>query len=159
MRRLISATILLTVLVTAASAATAEAASSSRKRVERTVEGSYATQFVPFNINCRQHGGMGCVEIKTRKREAFLSAKAVDAHGQPVRVSVSTPDPSGRPGEWIEYGTFCGQTEEPIAFDRGVDLYLIVGYFWVTDLESALESCPPMFGTTGTINATLSNLP
>ena len=136
--------------------ASAEAGQARRKRVERTVEGSYATQFVPFNVWCEEHGGVGCVKIETRKNEAFLTGKAVDAHGQPVLVQVwgwgDGPEHSH------EYGSFCGETDEPIAFDRGADLYLVVGYFWLTDLAPSLSKCHPMFGTTGTVSVTLSNL-
>jgi hypothetical protein len=138
---------------------TAEAKKAGRKRVERTVEGSYATQFVPFNDRCRQNSGMGCVTIETHKHEAFLTGKAVDAHGQPVLVKVSGPDPYWGPEYWIDYGFFCGETDEPIAFDRGVDLHLTVGYFWLDDLAPSLAKCRPMFGTTGTVSVTLSNLP
>lgn len=143
----------------AGSVATAEAEQAGRKRVMRTIEGSYATQFVPFNVVCKQHGGVGCVTIETRKDEAFLTGKAVDAHGQPVLVSVRGPDPYGRAGYWIDYGSFCGETDEPIAFDRGVDVHLVIGYFWLSDLVPSLERCRPMFGTTGTVSVTLSNLP
>ncbi len=142
----------------AGSVATAEAERSRPKRVERTVEGSYATQFVPFNVRCQQHGGVGCVKIETRKNEEFLTATAVDAHGQPVLVQVwGTVTPES--GYWVEHGSFCGETDKPIAFDRGADVYLVVGYFWITDLPTSLRSCPPMFGTTGTITVTLSNVP
>lgn len=141
------------------SVATAEAKQAGRKRVERTVEGSYATQFVPFNVWCEQHGGVGCVTIETRKAEAFLTGKVEDAHGQPVLVQVWGDDPYRGPGYWIEYGSFCGETDKPIAFDRGTDVYLIVGFFWIADLPPSLAACSPMFGTTGTVKATLSNLP
>ena len=142
------------------SGATAEAKKGQKStRTERTVEGSYATQFVPFNVWCERHGGVGCVTIETRKDEAFLTGKAVDAHGQPVLVEVWGKAPNARPGDWIEYGSFCGETDESIAFDRGADVYLVVGFFWVTDLAPSLEECRPMFGTTGTVSVTLSNLP
>jgi hypothetical protein len=143
----------------AGSVATAEAAQVGRKRVERTVEGSYATQFVPPYIVCSRHGGVGCVTIETRKDEAFLTAKAVDAHGQPVLVQVWAASETDHEGYAIEYGSFCGETDEPIAFDRGVDVILVVGYFWITDLAPSLAKCRPMFGTTGTVSVTLSNLP
>lgn len=140
------------------SVATAEAKKGrSATRTERTVEGSYATQFVPFSVFCNQHAGVGCVEIETRKNEAFLTARAVDAHGQPVLVQVWGWGDGAEHSK--EYGSFCGETDEPIAFDRGEDVYLVVGYFWITDLSASLWNCPPMFGTTGTLSVTLSNLP
>lgn len=142
----------------AGSVATAEAKKGQKStRTERTVKGSYATQFVPFNVYCYPNNGVGCVEIETRKDEAFLTAKAVDAHGQPVLVQVwgwgDGPEHSD------DYGSFCGETDEPIAFDRGVDVYLVVGGSSEQDLPTPGASCSPGFGTTGTVSVTLSNLP
>ncbi len=139
-------------------AATAEAKKGQKStRTERTVEGSYATQFVPFHVWCKQHGGVGCVTIETRENEKFLTAKAVDAHGQPVLVEVWGWGDGAEPSN--TYGSFCGETDEPIAFDRGADVYLIVGGSTHYDLPTPGASCSPGFGTTGTISVTLSNLP
>jgi hypothetical protein len=150
--------ILLTALgLIAGSVATAEAKRGQKSRTERTVQGSYATQFVPFSLQCYQHGGVGCVEIVTRMDEAFLTAKVVDAHGQPVLASVwSWPD-GHQPSD--HYGSFCGETDELIAFDRGVDIYVMVGGSTHHDLPTPGASCSPGFGTTGTVSVTLSNLP
>lgn len=140
------------------SVVTAEANHAARKRVERTVEGTYATTFVPPYIVCSRHGGLGCVTIETREHDAFLTGKVVDAHGQPVFVQVWAADTDPE-GHSIEYGSFCGETREPIAFDRGDDIILVVGYFWIHDLVPYLAKCRPMFGTTGRVSVTLSNLP
>ena len=138
--------------------ATAEAKNGQKPtRTERTVEGSYATQFVPFNVYCYQQAGVGCVEIETRKDEAFLTAKAVDAHGQPVLVQVWGW--GDEPQHSDDYGSFCGETDEPIAFDRGADVYLVVGYDGSGDLGPSMSKCRPGIGTTGTVSVTLSNLP
>ena len=127
--------------------------------VQRNVQGSYATQFVPFGglvtRTCAQSDAVGCVRIQTRAGESFFTARVSDAHGQPVLVTVTGP---GSNVDWIEYGTFCGETKEPISFDPGVELSFHIGY-WDWPLPVALTSCPPMFGTTGTISVTLSNLP
>lgn len=141
----------------AGSVATAEAKRGQKSRTERTVEGSYAIQFVPFSLYCYQHRGVGCVEVVTRNDEAFLTAKAVDAHGQPVRVQVVGWVDGHQPTS--HYGNFCGKTDEPIAFDRGADVYLIVGGQTHYDLPTQGGSCFPGFGTTGTVSVTLSNLP
>ena len=145
----------------AGSVAMAEAKKAQKAiRTERTVEGSYATQFVPFNVWCYRQNGIGCVAIPTRKHEAFLTGKAVDAHGQPVLVQVRAKTADMGPAEWLDYGTFCGETDEPIAFDRGVDLDLVVGNggSGLTQPPS-LSECRPGMGTTGTVSVTLSNLP
>jgi hypothetical protein len=143
----------------AASMATAEA-KKPRKRVERTVEGTYDTQFVPFGglvtHTCAKKDAKGCVIIDTRANEAYFTARAVDAHGQPVLVTVTGWSPDAGPGR--TYGTFCGETEEPIAFDRGEKLRFSLGY-WDQGLPTNWASCPPGFGTTGMISVTLSNVP
>lgn len=137
--------------------ATAEA-KRSRKRVERTVEGSYNTQFVPFSglvtSPCAQ--AIGCVIVEASANEKFLTAKVTDAHGQPVLVTVDVWDPYTETS--VEYGSFCGETEDPIRFPPGVELRFAPGY-WDPYLPTHWADCPPGFGTTGTINVTLSNLP
>lgn len=149
------------------SVTTAEAGRARPKRVERTVEGTYATQFLPGNSWCTPYNGLepphglGCVAVETRKGEAYLTGKVEDAHGQPVLVSLVTEDPDGNSGQWIYHGSFCGETAEPIEFFRGVDVYLVVGYGGpnLTDPAPSLADCDPMLGTTGTVSVTLSNLP
>ena len=61
-------------------------AKKKSRRVERTVEAGYATQFVLDDPYCWQPGG-SCVRIEPRKGETFFTATAVDAHGQPVFVT------------------------------------------------------------------------
>lgn len=144
------------------SVATAEAEQARRKRVERTVEGSYATQFVPFSGlvipggPCAQERAIGCITIQTNAKEKFLTANVTDAHGQPVLVTVDSWDPYTQAS--IDYGSFCGETEKPIRFRPGVELRFAPGY-WDPYLPTAWASCPPGFGTTGTVSVTLSNLP
>lgn len=143
----------------AGSVATAQA-KKSPQRVERSVEGAYDTQFVPFGglvtHTCDQQTTVGCVIIETRPKEAFFTAKVEDAHGQPVLVTVT--DMTADFGPTRTYGTFCGETEEPIAFDRGETLRFSIGY-WDPWLPTNWASCPPGFGTAGTVSVTLSNLP
>jgi hypothetical protein len=157
--------ILFTVLgLFAGSVATAEAATKKKRiRVERTVEGSYDTQWVPFSglvtgRSCAQSGAVGCLPIQTRARESHLTAKVSDAHGQPVLVTVSSWKATGTgSGEWVVHGAFCGETKEPMSFPAGVELVFTIGIFWYMDWPAL--SCHPMFGTTGTISVTLSNVP
>jgi hypothetical protein len=142
------------------SVATAEAAKKVKEpiRVERTVEGSYDTQFVPmsgFVTPCAQRDAVGCVALQARARESFLTAKVSDAHGKPVLVTLESRDPAT--GEWKVEGAFCGKTKESMSFPAGATLAFHVGIFWY--LEWPALSCRPMFGTTGTVSVTLSNLP
>ena len=152
--------ILFTVLgLVAGLMATAEA-KKPPKRDERSAEGTYDTQFVPFSglvtASCANADAVGCVVIDTQSNEAYFTAKVADAHRQPVLVTVT--DVGNEFGPTRTYGTFCGETEEPIAFDRGEELKFWPGY-WDPWLPTNWPSCPPGFGTTGTISVTLSNLP
>jgi hypothetical protein len=139
-----------------ASVATANA-KKRPARAERSLQGSYNTQFVPFSSlvrhTCTRSGAGGCVTVQTRSRESSLTAKVSDAHGQPVLVTVTGP---GSNTQWIEYGTFCGETDQPISFDPGVELAFHIGY-WDPYLPTPWADCPPGFGTTGKINVTLTN--
>ena len=143
----------------AGSVATAEAKRKAVSRVERTVEGGYDTQFVPFldgNRACKPSDAIGCVTIQTSPKEEFLTASVTDAHGQPVMVRVDTWDTNTDMSH--EYGRFCGETDKPIHFSPGVELRFLPGY-WDPYLPTNWADCPPGFGTTGTIRITLSNLP
>lgn len=145
----------------AGSVATAEAGRKAKKpnRDERTVTGSYKTQFVPYGSlvygPCTHPDANACVRIQTEAGESSFTAKVSDAHGQPVMVTVTSP---GSNTEWFEYGTFCGETKEPISFDPGVDLVFHIGY-WDPYLPTELPNCPPGLGTTGTVSVTLSDRP
>jgi hypothetical protein len=137
------------------SVATAEAKKRPR-RVERTVEDSYATRFVLDDAYCWRPGG-SCVRIEPRKGETFFTATAVDTHGQPVLVTAWGPE-TGQGTQRLYYGSFCGETDEPIAFIPGFDVDLRVEYPGGNLSPSVVADCP-MFGTTGTISVTLSNQP
>lgn len=143
--------------LTAGSVLSAEAKKAEHKRVERTLQGSYISPSIPFAPKCARDSAPGCLTFETRENERFLTAEVSDAHGRPVFVTVEGPDPT-HPPHFIRYGTFCGETTEPIAFPRGVDVRLRVA-FWITDLPTSLRPCLTMLGTAGTISVTLSNLP
>ena len=142
------------------SVVTAEAAQKRPKRFERTVQGSYDTQFVPYGGlvtgTCDETHAIGCVTIDVRPAERYFTANVTDAHGQPVLVTAFSRGTAT--GSGMTYGTFCGKTEEPIRFYPGAGLRFSVGY-WDPGLPTAWASCPPGFGTTGTVSVTLSNLP
>ncbi|MGH2757405.1 MAG: hypothetical protein ACRDI3_06420 [Actinomycetota bacterium] len=136
--------------------ASAEAKKKKKpKRVERTVEGSYDAPPLVIAGTCAQSGAIGCVSIATGPGELYITkAKITDSHGQPVVVSVSA-NTDGEIGDDVSYGTFCGELEEPIQFDPGVELHL-----WVGVIEDAVtQACAPGLATSGSITVTLSNLP
>ena len=123
------------------------------QRVTRTVEGSYDSPVLGLYGQCAGSNGLGCVSFSAGAEERFVTAKVKDAHGLPVFVLVRSAA-RGSFGEGSEpYGTFCGETTEPIAIPAGVQLE-----FWVGAAASAY-GCQPGLGTSGTITATFSNLP
>lgn len=152
-------TLLLISLVAGALAGPAAAQKKKKKkakkpvRIEREVQGSYAA---PATIvgSCSQTDGIGCVGIASGAGENFLTAKVTDNHGQPVAISVQA-DLDGDMRTETTYGTFCGETTEPIKVDPGVELV-----FWVgRAADAATTGCAPGFGTQGTIDVIFSNLP
>ena len=132
--------------------ATAEARKKPQ-RATRTVEGSYDTPVLGMFGECAGSHGIGCVTFSVGAEERFVTAKVHDAHGLPVFVLIRSV-PSGPFGEGSEiYGTFCGETTEPIAVPAGSDLE-----FWV-GAAASVYGCQPGIATSGTITATFSNLP
>lgn len=130
------------------------------ERAERTVEaGYYGAQLLYQYRSCAVSGGAGCVTLDTLPSEDSLTAKVTDAHGQPVSVWVV--DAAERQieldGPNLVYGTFCGQTTEPIRFEPGAQLELWVGgEWWPTWVVPEVPRCFPGAATTGTISVTLS---
>lgn len=153
--------IMFTVLGLLAGSVATAGAKKPQKRVERVAEGTYATQFVPFGglvtRTCANAGAKGCVIIDTRPNESYFMARAMDAHGQPVLVTVTGMWTDAGPGR--TYGTFCGETEKPMYFDPSEEQLRFSPGYWDPYLPTPWADCPPGFGTTGTISVTLSNLP
>ena len=134
------------------SVATAES-KRKPKRTTRTIEGSYASPAIFLYGSCATSDGIGCVSFTTKANERFVTAKVVDAHGLPVFAMVREEHISD-PVEGAEvYGTFCGETTEPIVVPPGENIQ-----FWV-GAPFAVAGCQPGAGTTGTVTATFSNLP
>lgn len=142
------------------SVATAEAGQRS-KHAQRTVETSYyGAQLLYQYRSCPVSGGAGCVSLKTLPTESSLTAKVRDAHGQPVSVWVV--DASERrfelDGANFVYGTFCGETTEPIRFKAGAELELWLGGEWWPTwwVVPQMPRCFPGAATTGNVRVTLS---
>lgn len=137
-------TLLLVLGLTVGMAATGQARKAERKRVVRTVQGSYTTPWVPFAAKCRREGALGCLTIETRENEAFLTAKVVDAHGTGLchgRGSGSRPGaPTLRCLRHV-----LRRDQGPIPSPRGVDVRLRVA-FWTADLPTSLTTVPPCSG-------------
>ncbi len=56
----------------------------------------------------------------------------------------------------VSYGSFCGQTPEPIVVDPRVKLEFWIGYWWPRWWIIPEVECDPGITTTGTITVTLS---
>ena len=128
-------------------------AGKKKKRVERKAQGTYAAPATVVG-NCTQTDGVGCMTIANGPTERYVTAKITDSHGQPVAVSIAA-DLDGDIQTETTYGTFCGETTEPIKVDPGVSLV-----FWVGRAsDAAAMACIPGVGTQGTLDVTFSNLP
>lgn len=140
--------------------ATGSVTTAEAEQRDRTVEVSYyGAQLLYEYRSCDFSGGAGCVTIETSAGERSLTATATDAHGLPVSVWVVDASESrgGLDGLNKFYGSFCGQTTEPIRFDPGTKLEFWVGGEWwprwwiIPEVE-----CFPGAATTGTIRVTFS---
>lgn len=140
------------------SLATAEAGKKKKKKkkpqkVERKAEGTYAAPATLVG-SCSQTDGIGCMGIMSGPEETFITAKVTDNHGQPVAIRVSA-DLDGDNSTETTYGDFCGETEEPMQVDPGVELI-----FWVGRVDvAAANGCAPGVGTQGSMEVVFSNLP
>ncbi|MGH2757408.1 MAG: hypothetical protein ACRDI3_06435 [Actinomycetota bacterium] len=138
--------------------AVAEAGKKKKKakkpvKTEREAQGTYSAPATLVG-NCTQTDGIGCMTIASGPEEAFLTAKVTDAHGQPVSISVEA-DLDGDAMTETDYGTFCGETEEPIQIDPGAEII-----FWVGRADIAVaDACAPGVATQGTLDVVFSNLP
>ena len=154
MKKLLSLTVLAGLLVS--SVALPAVAGRKPRKVTRAAQGTYQAPATVVG-NCTQTDGIGCMTIATGPKESYVSGKVTDAHGQPVLINVSA-DLDGDTTTETDYGSFCGETTEPIKFDKGVALI-----FWVGPVVSTparvTGGCVPGQGTQGTLDVTFSNLP
>jgi len=160
MRKIITVALTAALIAGAFGAPAAEAGKGKKKKkaqkVERQVQGSYVA---PATIvgSCTQTDGIGCMAIVNGATETYVSAKVTDGTGQPVLVTIQADLDGDNRSETI-YGTFCGETTEPIQVDGGVELI-----FWVSPATKTADrvtgGCIPGQGTEGTLDVTFSNLP
>ena len=137
------------------SAVTADAAKKKKKKeqkVEREATGTYQSTAVVAVGTCSQMDAINCVRIPAGPEEQYVSAVVHDATGQAVPVAVKANLDGDTSTETL-YGVFCGETEEPIKIDPGVEITFWVG---ITG-DNASQGCPP--ATNGSIDVTFSNLP
>ena len=122
-------------------------------KVTREVQGTYQAPAGAAGL-CGQTDAVGCVAIVSGATEKYVTAKVTDAHGQPVAVAVKADLDDNGSTETL-YGTFCGETTEPIAIQPGAEIIFWVG---ITP-DTATIGCAPGEATTGTVDTVFSNMP
>jgi hypothetical protein len=128
-------------------------AEAKKKKVTRAATGNYVAPATAAG-NCTQVDGIGCMTIQSGPKENYITAKVTDSHGQPVAIQVAA-DLDGDINTETVYGTFCGETTEPIKIDPGAALV-----FWVGRAVDAVGTqCVPGIATQGTLDVEFSNLP
>ena len=146
-------------LVTAAFLAPAADAAKKKKKkpkkVSRTIEHTYQAPSpgVAGTVGACLAGQMenaGCTEIPLSGTEKFVMISVTDATGQKVAGTMSQDTDSANTGYEI-IGSFCGSTDKPVAVAPGLPLRISV--------YAVSSSACPGVATTGTIKATVSNLP
>ena len=123
------------------------------KRTERVQEGSYENPAIGIPGVVGSSSAGGAVEFGVGPTEQFINVEITDDFGQPVMATMSQETDPSTPF-WDIFATICGKTEEPIQIAPGVavrvSVYTIAGRDHPTCIGPA---------TSGTIKATLSNLP
>ncbi len=140
-------------LIVGATAADAGAKKKRKPRkVEREATGTYQSTGLVAVGSCAQTDAINCVRIPAAANERYVTAVVDDDAGQAVPVAVKA-DLDGDNRTETLYGVFCGETEEPIKIDPGIEVTFWVG---ITS-DNASQGCPPP--TSGSIDVTFSNLP
>lgn len=142
-------------------ATTADAAQKKKKKkraepqkVEREATGTYTSTAVIGAGLCAQEDAVNCVRIPAGPEEIYVKAVVKDNTGQTVPVAVKADLDGDNRTEKL-YGTFCGETEEPIQIDPGVEITFWVGHSRDTATDG--RACAPP--TQGSIVVTFSNMP
>ena len=157
MKKTLSVTLMMALVVGAFAAAPAEAKKKKPKKVIRTAEATYtAPGFGTANAGVGCSPALGsCGNFSTGGNEKYLKVTLTDQTGTPTAFSVAQDTEPGDPTNTIEtnHGTFCGTTgDKPIALVPGAEITVFI-WAWGD------ATCPTGFGTTGTVNAEFSNLP
>lgn len=160
MNRRVVVTVLSLCLVMAAFAVPAEAKKKKKKppapeRVERTATSDYQAPAIGFpegTAVCFRPTN-SCGDIPMGAEEFYAKIEITDSSGTGTAFSFGQDTDPAALGTETSYGDFCGTTGETfIQVQPGLPLVVFPYAF-----GGAL--CPGAVGTTGTITATISNLP
>lgn len=153
MKKPLAVLLLLGLLAGALAAGPADAAKKKKKkpkRVERVVEVVYQAPAIGSGAGVCLRPTNSCGDIPIGLKEKFVKIEITDATGLPVFFGVGQDTDPDAVGTETSHGEFCGSTgDDPIEVLPG---YTLIVFPW------AVGTCPGV-ATTGTVTATLSNLP
>ena len=123
------------------------------KRTQRVIEATYANPAigVPGVVGASNAGG--AVEFALGSKEAFIAVEITDDGGQPVTATLSQNSDETTP-QWEIFATICGKTDQALEVLPGVPVRVSV---YTTPGPEQPNCTGP--ASSGTIKATLSNLP
>lgn len=155
MRKLVVSSLIIGLVAGALLVAPAEAKKKKKKskKVERVVEGTYDNPAIGIPGVVGTSSAGGAVEVALGPTESFISVEITDDIGAAVTATMSQDTDPSTPS-WEIFATICGKTEEPIAVEPGVPVRVSVYTIPGPDQPSCTGPA-----TSGTIKATLSNLP
>jgi hypothetical protein len=131
-------------------------AKKKKKRVERKVELAYqvpspgVSGVVGACLAVLGVEGTACIDIPTGAGETFIKVDVADASGRPVPFDLAQDSDSTNTGLEI-FASGCGTTPDAVPMSEGLAVRVSVTAVGGPD-------CPGV-STTGTVTATLSNLP
>jgi len=141
-------------LVAGALSAPAVAKKKKPKKVERVVEITYDAGATgvgsPVGTGVCFRPTNSCGDIPVGSTEKFITVELKDTSGLPVSFSLTQDTDPEALGSESDLGDFCGKTDEPIQIEPG---FTVIVFPWT--LGPACGSV----ATSGTVSATLSNLP
>lgn len=142
MKRLLTATVALGLVVGGVGSAEAEPT-----RSERTIHASYGPYPAPVTGCNEPLGPWACMIVRAHPTEQFVTVKVTDTHGLPVYFSVLDPGTGFFAG-------FCGETGMPLSLNESRYMEIEVG----VSRAVIQTDCPASsVKTMGTIEVTLSD--
>lgn len=120
----------------------------AQKRVERTVEFEYTCPCTGYLQLGGAGDNLGGGPIATGADDVYLTGVAQDASGTAISVNVNQ-DTDGD-GFNNAVGRFCGETDDPIEINPGLEMRIFIG---------DAVACRGSVALGGTVTFTLSNLP